>query len=133
MNNNAFAINGFTGMTHNQIISFFIVGGVTTLYCVLLAAAFVAFYSAAKPRHGHVPKSALWHMVAMLAFMFSVVTLVWAAPAEKSFFDDPAKTHNMIIGLVIAAVGVLFMVFGAAGTAMSKQARRDQALSGSHS
>jgi hypothetical protein len=129
MSNNAFAINGFTGMTHNQIVSFFIVGGITTLYCVLIAASFVAFYGATKPRGGGVSKAALWHMVAMLLFMSSVVTLVWAAPAEKSFFDDPAKTHNIIIGLVIAGIGILCMVFGALGSAMAKQARRESALS----
>ncbi len=131
MGSNAFAINGFTGMTHNQIVSFFIVGGITTLYCVLIALSFVAFHAATKPRHGNVPKSGLWYMVAMLLFMFSVVTLVWAAPAEKTFFDDPAKTHNMIIGMVIAAVGILCMLFGAIGTSMAKSARREQTLSAS--
>jgi TRAP-type uncharacterized transport system fused permease subunit len=128
MGDNAFAINGFTGMTHNQIVSFFIVGGITTLYGVLIAVSFVAFRAATKPGRAGVPKSALWHMVAMLLFMFSVVTLVWAAPAEKSFFDDPAKTHNIIIGLVIAGVGILCMVFGAIGTSMARQARRERAL-----
>jgi hypothetical protein len=126
--NNAFAINGFTGMTHDQIVSFFIIGGITTLYCVLIAASFVAFYSSTKPRNGSVPKSAIWHMVAMLAFMFSTVTLVWAAPAEKSFFDDPTRTNNVIIGLVIAAAGILFMAFGAFGTSMARRARREAAL-----
>jgi len=129
MGDNAFAINGFTGMTHNQIVSFFIVGGITTLYCVLIAASFVAFYGATKPRNGGVPRAAIWHMVAMLLFMFSVVTLVWAAPAEKSFFDDPTKTHNIIIGLVIAGVGILCMGFGAMGAAMAKKARRESAVS----
>jgi TRAP-type uncharacterized transport system fused permease subunit len=131
LGDNAFAINGFTGMTHNQIVSFFIVGGITTLYSVLIAASFVAFYSSTKPRNGRVPRAALWHMFAMLLFMFSVVTLIWAAPAEKSFFDDPAKTHNIIFGLVFAAFGLLFMAFGAAGSAMAKQRRRDAALSAS--
>jgi threonine/homoserine/homoserine lactone efflux protein len=128
MNNNAFAINGFTGMTHDQKVSFFIVGGITTLYCVLIAASFVAFYSAAKPRHGRVPKSAFWHIIAMLIFMLSTVTLIWAAPAEKSFFNDATRTHNVIFGLVFAAVGVLCMVLGAAGTSMAKSARREQAF-----
>jgi uncharacterized membrane protein YidH (DUF202 family) len=129
MGNNAFAINGFTGMTHDQVVSFFIVGGITTLYGVLIAVSFVAFYGATKPRNGSVPKSAIWHMFAMLLLMFSTVTLVWAAPAEKSFFDDPTRTNNTIIGLVIAAVAVLCMVFGVIGTSRFKHARREQALS----
>ena len=106
-------MNLFTGMSHDQIVSFIIVLGIGGLYSVLLAAALVGFYLASKPVRGRVGTAAIWHIVAVLCFMFSVTTLVWGAPAEKSFFNDSQRTGAMIDGFIVAAIGILFMVLGA--------------------
>lgn len=105
-------MNLFSGMSHNQILSFVIVGGVATAYIGLMAMAIVTFWITSKPHGGRVPKSAIWQIVAVLWFMMSVVTLVWAAPSEKSFFDDAQRFGAMIDGFIFAAIGVVCIVLG---------------------
>src|ERR1039458_3526837 len=120
-------MNLFHGLTTNQIISFFISGGVFTLYAALVALSLYAFYVASRPIGGRVRTAALWHFLALLFFMTSIITEVWAAPAEKSFvatdndnlldigrlFQDPnARMQKVVLGLVISGVGVLCMIIG---------------------
>jgi hypothetical protein len=97
-------MNLFTGMSHDQILSFFIVLGI--------GVACVGFYMASKPVQGRVGTAGIWHILAILCFMFATVTLVWAAPAEKSFFDDAQRTGAMIDGFISAAIGILLIALG---------------------
>jgi hypothetical protein len=105
-------MNLFTGMSHDQIVSFFIVFAITGYYVTLIAAALVGFWLASRPTQGRVGTAGIWHILAVVLVCFSVVTLVWGAPAQKSFFNDSERTTNMVIGLVVSAVAILCIGVG---------------------
>jgi hypothetical protein len=136
--NNAFAINGFTGFTNTQIVSFFFMFILFNGYVVLEAASLAAFYVTSKPRHGRVRTAAIWHFIASVFFMLAFVSTVWGAPAEKSFIGStspPAelgvgtRTIALFIGMAIfAAPGVLCMLIGFVVGAHQKREYREEAL-----
>jgi hypothetical protein len=122
-------VNGLTGMTGPEplsvLLSFLFFGA----YVTAEAGALALFYLASRPRYGRVRTGAAWHFASVILFMLAIIALgVWAAPAEKSFVDDPTLSHlfpfsplNLgwrfdkveiswvfcILGVLCAAVGVL--------------------------
>jgi hypothetical protein len=127
--NNAFAINGFTGMKPNEIISAWMMVGVFNVYVVLEALSLYAFYIASKPIQGQVRTAALWHAAASLTLLWSFVTFIWASPAEKSFVGADGKLFTglfdaygsinlnsrllkVIIGAALALIAIGFMLYG---------------------
>ena len=124
--NNAFAINGFTGLTNPQIFSFLFVFIIFNFYVVLMAIALASFYVTSKPRHGQVRTAAIWHFWAAVVLIFSFITTVWGAPAEKSFVDPTgqhlslSQTANITIGgLGIGRAGMMFIGLAIAVIAMN--------------
>jgi hypothetical protein len=130
-------MNLFNGMTDRQILSvaldFILFNG----FVALEAMALAAFYVSSKPRRGRVRTAALWHMVAALWFLMSIISTVWAAPAEKSFInsDDGSEAlfsgvrfQKVIWGLGFAAVGILCLIIGAVHGARQRRAWAQQAL-----
>ena len=129
--NNAFAINGFTGMTHDQIVSFWIMIAITGYYTTLIAASLTAFSFASRPGpRGRVHTAALWQLPALFFYVISVTSLVWGAPAEKSFFNDSTRTGKIIFGLVLSVIGAIFMVAGVLHAQMQKRGSESSAPSG---
>ena len=109
--NNAFAINGFTGLTNTQIFSFLFMFLLFNFYVVLMAVSLAAFYLTSKPRHGRVRSAAIWHFIATCLVMLAFVSTVWGAPAEKSFLQDGStnlgiggRFVSLIIGFVLFAL-----------------------------
>jgi len=116
--NNAFAINGFGGMTNAEIVSFFFMFLIFNFYAMLMTAALVSFYVTSKPRHGRVRRAAVWHFVAALWVMLAFISTVWGAPAEKAFVDPAGKNLTLdqpanitIFGLQLGRSGMLFVGF----------------------
>lgn len=145
--NNAFAINGFTGLTNPQIVSFFFVFLIFNFYVVLTAVALASFYVTSKPRHGHVRSAALWHFAATCVLMLSFITTVWGAPAEKAFVNASGSALSlsqsanitvaglgigrvgmMFLGLVLAVVAMNLMLIGFVQGVRQKRELRDRAL-----
>ena len=133
--NNAFAINGFTGLTNTQIFSFLFMFILFNGYVVLMAGALASFYVTAKPRYGRVRTAAIWHFIAALWIMLAFISTVWGAPAEKSFIQDGttnlgvgSRTVSLFIGVGFAAVGVLCMLIGFVQGARQKRELREAAL-----
>ena len=123
--NNAFAINGFTGLTTAQIFSFFMVFILFNGYVVLEAASLAAFYVASKPRHGQVRSAAVWHFWAACLVLVSFVTTVWGAPAEKSFVDISGKSVGLnqvaninLFGFGFGRADMIFVGMAVAGVAV---------------
>jgi hypothetical protein len=144
---NAFAINGFTGLTNPQIVSFFFVFLFFNFYVVLVAAALASFYVTGKPRHGRVRSAALWHFGAACVLMLSFITTVWGAPAEKAFVSADgsrlsltqsanitvfgfgvSRATFMFIGLFFAVVAINLMLIGFIHGARQKRELRERAL-----
>ena len=130
-------MNLFNGMTDRQILSvaldFLLFNGFVALEAIALAA----FYVSSKPRRGRVRTASLWHVVAALWFLMALISTVWAAPAEKAFIDaaSPSETlfagerfQKVIIGLVFAAIGIGFMLFGAIHGSRQRREAAQQAL-----
>jgi hypothetical protein len=116
--NNAFAINGFGGLTNPEIVSFFITFVIFNFYVVLMAASLAAFFVTAKSRHGRIRTAAVWHFVAAIWVMLAFISTVWGAPAEKAFTD--VTGHNLSLnqaanitlgGLSLGRAGMLFVGF----------------------
>lgn len=145
--NNAFAINGFTGLTNPQIVSFFFVFVLFNFYVVLMAAALASFYVTSKPRHGRVRTAAIWHFAAACVLILSFITTVWGAPAEKSFVDaagtslsleQPAnitvlglglgRAGMLFVGVFFAVVAINLMLIGFVQGARQKRELREQAF-----
>lgn len=123
-------MNLFTGMTDRQIWSAVLMIGLFTFWVMCVAAALAAFYISSRPsRGGRVRTGSLLHIVAALLFMVSIISTVWAAPAEKSFVDG----GTMFAGdrFIKVIVGLVFMVFGfvamAAGGVVSAAQKREAA------
>lgn len=146
--NNAFAINGFTGLSNPQIVSFFFVFVIFNGYVVLEAAALAAFYVTAKPRHGRVRTAAIWHFVAACWVMLAFISTVWGAPAENAFvnsshdalsLDQPSnfgwvlfgypmgRAGMLFLGMLFAGAGVVSMMVGFVQGARQKRELRDEA------
>ncbi|MHB8717649.1 MAG: hypothetical protein ACYDAC_01990 [Candidatus Dormibacteria bacterium] len=126
---NAFAINGFSGLTGAQQLSFWLVFILFNGYVVLEAVCLTLFWFAARPRQGHPNPAALHYFIASLWVVLSFITMVWAAPAEKSFLDDSGtnlavgtRTVKVFIGLGFAAVAVVFLLAGLRGSARRRRA-----------
>jgi len=145
--NNAFAINGFGGMSNPEIVSFFIAFVIFNFYVVLMAASLAAFFFTAKPRHGRVRTAAIWHFVAAVWVMLAFISTVWGAPAEKSFTDvtghslslnQPAnitlfgtgigRAGMLFVGFFFAMIAMLCMLTGFALGARQRRELREQAL-----
>ncbi len=135
--NNAFAINGFTGLSNTQIFSFFFMFLLFNGYVVLEAASLAAFYVTSKPRHGRVRTAAVWHFIAAMFFMLAFVSTVWGAPAEKSFIGTSAPPYELGISIravalfigvgLFALPGVLCMLIGFVVGARQKRQIREEA------
>jgi uncharacterized membrane protein len=127
-------VNLFTGMTDRQIISAVLMFALFNLFAICVAGALAAFYISSRPaRGGRVRTGSLLHIVAMLLFMISVVSTVWAAPAEKSFVDNGTmfsgdRFIKVIVGLVFMVFGLLTMLLGAVVTAQQKREAARQSL-----
>jgi hypothetical protein len=134
--NNAFAINGFTGLHNPNIVSFFIVFVLFNGYVVLMAASLAAFYVTSKPRHGRVRTAAIWHFAASILFMLAFISTVWGAPAEKSFIGTSPTSLGvgqrailLFVGMgAFAGPGVLCMLIGFVQGGRQKREFREQAL-----
>jgi hypothetical protein len=130
-------MNLFTGMSDRQIISAVLMFALFNLFAMLEAASLAAFYIASKPsRGGRVRTSSLLYLVASLLFMLSLVSTVWAAPAEKSFVENGTmfagdRFTKVIVGLVFMVLGLVVMVAAAvAGAAQKREAQRQALVSG---
>ena len=128
-------MNLFTGMTDRQIISAALMFALFNLYVICEAGALAAFYISSKPVRGRVRTGAAIHLVAGLLFMISLISTVWAAPAEKSFVESGTmftgdRFAKVIVGLVFMAMGLATMVFGAIVTAQQKREAQRQQLAG---
>lgn len=145
--NNAFAINGFTGLTNPQIVSFFFVFLIFNFYVVVTAVALASFYVTARPRHGRVRTAALWHFAATCVMLFAFITTVWGAPAEKAFVSADGSALSltqganitvfgyavgrsvmMFIGMFFALVAINLILFGFVQGARQKRELRERAL-----
>ena len=120
-------MNLFGGMTKAQIVSAILAVAVFGLFVLLEAAALTAFYITSRPRRGRVRTAALWHAVAAIWFLLSIISTVWAAPAEKSFlttagnFGVGDRMVKLFVGAAFAAVGIACMLSG--GLVGARQAR----------
>jgi hypothetical protein len=131
-------MNLFTGMTDRQIWSGIIMLGLFSFWALCEAAALAVFYISSKPtRGGRVRTGSLLHLGAALMFMISIISTVWAAPAEKAFVDSNGTMFagdrfiKVIVGLVFMVFGFAFMAAGAAATSMQKrEAARQNLVSG---
>ncbi len=128
-------MNLFTGMTERQIWSAVLMIGLFTLYALCVAASLAAFYISSRPtRGGRVRTGALLHIVAMLLFMVSVISTVWAAPAEKAFVDTNGTMFSgdrfvkVVVGVVFMVLGLVTMAIGGAVTGMQKREAARQSL-----
>jgi hypothetical protein len=128
-------VNLFTGMTDRQIISAVLMFALFNLFAICVAGSLAAFYISSRPaRGGRVRTGSLLHLVAMLLFMISVVSTVWAAPAEKSFVDPNGTMFSgdhfikVIVGLVFMVLGLMTMLIAAVVTAGQKREAARQSL-----
>ena len=123
-----FAINGFSGMSGSQILSFWLVFILFNGYVVLEVVSLASFWFAARPRHGHPNVAAVWYFIASLVGVLCFITTVWAAPAEKSFIDDGGNiglgphTWAIFAGLAFGAVAAAFLLIGALTTMSRRRA-----------
>lgn len=133
-------MNLFKGLTNDQILSFLLTFVLFNGYVVLVAASLASFYVVSKPRRtgaasGVVRTAAVWHFVALLLFMVSIISTVWAAPAEKSFVSDAGnlfdvgdpRFQKILIGVFVAALGVGSLLLGFIGGARQRRAAREAA------
>jgi hypothetical protein len=127
----------FAGMTNHEIVSFVLGFILFNGYVVLLAITMAVFYASSRPRRGRVRTAAIWHFLAACCVIWSFISLVWAAPVEKSFIDatqasEPyftgAHFEKILIGLGFAAVAVGLMIIGVVQGASQKRAAVEQAL-----
>jgi len=132
---NAVAMNLFTGMTNAEIVSLALAFVLFNFYVVLEAAALAAFYFASRPHRGQVRSAAIWHVIAAFLFMMSLVSTVWAAPAEKSFVNETGSSLGttdrfvkVVVGLIFAAIGITSMVVGLTATSRQRRAAQQRAL-----
>lgn len=133
---NEFAINGFTGLTTNEIISFFLSAALFTALVALVALSLYAFFVASRPIRGRVRTASVWHFVALLWFTCSIISEVWSAPAEKTFVAEDtgqlldfgrvfqgtqasffqggpdARLRMVLVGFVFAGIGIVCMIIG---------------------
>jgi hypothetical protein len=131
-------MNLFTGMTDRQIWSAIIMFGLFSFWALCEAGALAAFYISSRPtRGGHVRTGSFLHIVAALLFMVSLISTVWAAPAEKAFVDTNGTMFagdrfvKVIVGLVFMVFGFMSMAAGALATSMQKrEAARQNLVSG---
>ncbi|HXA28190.1 MAG TPA: hypothetical protein VN193_05525 [Candidatus Angelobacter sp.] len=128
-------MNLFTGFTDRQIISAVLMFALFNLFAICEAGALTAFYISSRPaRGGRVRTGSLLYIAAALIFMISVVSTVWAAPAEKSFVDPNGTMFagdgftKVIVGLIIMVVGLVVMLAGAVVTAGQKREAQRQSL-----
>jgi hypothetical protein len=128
-------MNLFTGLTDRQVISAVLMIALFSLFALCEAAALAAFYISSRPtRQGRVRTGSLLHIVAALLFMVSIISTVWAAPAEKAFVDTDGTMFagdrfiKVIVGLVFMVLGLITMVMGAAVTGSQKREAARQSL-----
>ncbi|HET9052022.1 MAG TPA: hypothetical protein VFO60_09975 [Candidatus Dormibacteraeota bacterium] len=132
-------MNLFSGMSDHEVISTILDFALFNAFVALEAIALAAFYVTSRPRRGRVLTASLWHVAAASVFLMCFVSTVWSAPAEKSFInsavgDEPffdlsdARVQKVVIGLVMAAVGVALMVVGAVHARAQRRARAQEAL-----
>jgi hypothetical protein len=129
-NGNAFAINGFAGLTGAQQLSFWLSFILFNGYVVLEAVCLAGFYFGSRPRGGGRPNpAAIWYFIGSLWVVMAFITTVWAAPAEKAFLDDTGtfiavgtRTIKVFIGLGFAAIAVACVLIGVLETARRKRA-----------
>ena len=128
-------MNLFTGMTDRQIISAVLMFALFNLFAICEAGALAAFYISSRPaRGGRVRTGSLFHIGAGLLFFVSIVSTVWAAPAEKSFVDANGTIFagdrfiKVIVGLVFMVAGLATMLVGAVVTAGQKREAARQSL-----
>lgn len=137
-------VNGLTGLSTNEVwslvLTFLLFGGYVTAEAVALAL----FYVTSRPRVGRVRTAAVWHFIGAVWFMLAIISMVWAAPAQKSFLDDATTTSlfplgqalkhpewrfaKVAIGLIIAAIGLACLMAGAVLAGRQKRIWRQQAL-----
>lgn len=132
-----FAINGFTGFSTDQIISFWVVFAIFNIYAVLTAAALTFFFLSSRPQAGRVRTGAVMHFVAIGWLMLAFISLVWAAPSQKALLDDATGTSfdptgarfvKLYIGFGFAAVAILCMLAGGVVSGRQRREIRSQAL-----
>jgi len=127
-------MNLFTGMTDRQIISAVLMFALFNLWVLLEAGALAAFYVSSRPtRGGRVRTASALYLVAAFWFMWSLISTVWAAPAEKAFVDNGAmfsgdRFGKVIVGVVFMVFGLVFMAAGAMANAAQKREAARQAL-----
>jgi hypothetical protein len=130
-------VNLFNGMTDRQIISAVLMFALFNFFVLLEASALAAFYISSRPsRGGRVRTASAWHLLAAFTFMWCVISTVWAAPAEHSFVDPNGTMFagenfgKVIVGLVIAVIGIAFMAVGGITAAAQKREAARQSLVG---
>ena len=128
-------MNLFTGLTNRQIWSAVLMFGLFNLFAICEAAALAVFYIASRPtRGGRVRTGAIWHIAAALLFMVSIISTVWAAPAEKAFVDSNGTMFSgdrfikVIVGIVFMVLGLMAMIVGGMVTAAQKREAARQSL-----
>jgi fucose 4-O-acetylase-like acetyltransferase len=135
-------MNLFSGMTDHEVVSTILEFVVFNGFVVLTVIALAAFYVSSRPRRGRVLTASLWHVAAACLFMVSLISTVWAAPAEKSFinsslpdepyfdFSDP-RMQKFLWGAGFAAAGILFMLVGAVlGSRQRRRLAEEELLAG---
>ena len=122
-------------LTNRQIISAVLMFGLFTLFAMCEAAALAAFYIASRPtRRGRVRTGALLHLVGGFWFMWSMISTVWAAPAEKSFVDTNGtmfagdRFGKVLWGIAFMVIGLGSMLAGAVVTSAQKREAAQQSL-----
>lgn len=128
------AMNLFNGMSQAQILSAFLVVALFGAYSTLEAVALAAFFVTSKPRHGEVRTAALWHIGAGVWFLLAFVSLVWAAPAERSFVDHEVffsgeRFTMLLLGAGFAVAGCICLVIGFVQGSAQKRVWREAAIS----
>lgn len=134
-------MNLFSGMTDHEVISSTLEFALFNLFVVLEVVALAAFYVTSRPRRGRVLTASLWHIVAALWFMMSLISTVWAAPAEKSFLnsslpDEPffdvsdPRVQKFFWGAGFAALGILCMIIGVVQAGMQRRRLAEEELYG---
>jgi hypothetical protein len=128
-------MNFFTGMTDRQIWSAVLMLGLFTFWALCEAAALAAFYISSRPsRGGRVRTASLLHLLAAFWFMWSLISTVWAAPAEKAFVDANGTMFSgdrftkVIVGLVFMVFGFISMIAGAIGAGAQKREATRESL-----
>lgn len=138
-------MNLFTGMSTNEILSTAFTFLLFGFYVTLIAVALGAFYVTSRPREGRVRTAAMWHFWAVILTMVSIVSTVWAAPAQKSFLDDDTVSRlfpfdaitsfdlawrfpKVIIGFLVALLAILSILIGIVRGRMQKRAWQEEQL-----